>query len=234
MRVLAFDTSAEEVGVALWDTTENAGWHAQRPRTTRSDELMPLVAEGCEKLAWPPHAIEGVVCGAGPGSFTGLRIGVATAKGLCVALNIPLVLVSSFDAWARQAPADRYVLVCVCANQTAVYAQLYRPRDAQALQSSEEAVLATIPRLLQPTVWGLAELVAAFQSSSTERVLLGDAARRHPVLQALGVQQSSVAPLPLDMLAVGLPRLLAGDTDDIEQAVPQYVLSPTVEQTRVS
>ena len=67
-----------------------------------------------------PRDVDVVACGAGPGSFTGLRIGLATAKGLCFALDRPLVMVSSLAALAARAPDGR-----VCATLDAFKGEVY-------------------------------------------------------------------------------------------------------------
>ena len=76
--------------------------------TTHSEMLLSLVADCLDELKLQPADLGGVALGAGPGSFTGLRIGCATAKGLCYALSIPLTMVSSLQALARnRSPVDR-------------------------------------------------------------------------------------------------------------------------------
>src|SRR5438270_5446530 len=103
MRILALDTSTLQASVAL---ASDGQLVAERERvvTTHSESLLVLVDECLRAADLRPADVDVVACGAGPGSFTGLRIGLATAKGLCFALGRPLALVSSLEALAARAP----------------------------------------------------------------------------------------------------------------------------------
>src|ERR1700761_5339320 len=104
MIVLALDTATLASAVALW---RDGQLLAERRRlvTTHSESLLAMIDESLAEAGLRPPQLDGIVCGAGPGSFTGLPIGLATAKGLCLALDKPLVLVSTLAALAARAPA---------------------------------------------------------------------------------------------------------------------------------
>lgn len=100
MNILALDTTHEVMGICI--KTENG-------RTTsfcgdfglqHSTRLMPCINELLEKMELKPVDLNLIVCAIGPGSFTGLRIGLSTAKGLAMGLNCPLVGVSSLETLA--------------------------------------------------------------------------------------------------------------------------------------
>jgi tRNA threonylcarbamoyladenosine biosynthesis protein TsaB len=93
-------------------------------RTKHGAILLPLVASALEHAALDRRAIELVAVGLGPGSFTGTRIGVATAKGLSLALDRPLMGVCSLRAIARAAPGS-WVVAATDAYKGEVYAALY-------------------------------------------------------------------------------------------------------------
>lgn len=224
MRVVAFDTSTSTLGVAF--TNGQTSWSKEHERVGGVESLLPLLQQGCEEMGWQPYELQGVICGAGPGSFTGLRTSIATAKGLCMALDVPLVLVSSFEAWSLQAQPSSYALVCSYANQTEVYACLYLPREHSAREGGRKIT----EDLLRPNVWRVDELQAVFPTTISNVEIFGDAPARIPFFQQLGTWQENSHPKALDVLRLGLPRIQRGETEDVERAVPDYLLTPVVEK----
>lgn len=104
--ILAIDTSGLRCGVALVQDGEPAGVEElAAPGTNRA--LMPAIERLCRRAGIGPRHLDGVAVALGPGSFTGLRIGLAAAKGLAVALDRPLAGVGTLDAVALAAVGDR-------------------------------------------------------------------------------------------------------------------------------
>ncbi|NDY42790.1 tRNA (adenosine(37)-N6)-threonylcarbamoyltransferase complex dimerization subunit type 1 TsaB [Dissulfurirhabdus thermomarina] len=128
MRVLAIETSGRLGGAALLEGDRLLGEVVIEPRETFSRGLAALVAWLLERTGTAWEAVDLVAVGLGPGRFTGLRVGVATAQGLAFALDRPILGVPTLDALARlvtPAPGD---LVCplVDARRREVYAAVYR------------------------------------------------------------------------------------------------------------
>src|SRR5262249_48344508 len=126
----------------------------QRRVTTHSESLIGLVDEALREAGLRAADLGAVACGAGPGSFTGLRIGLATAKGLCFALDRPLLLVSSLAALAARAPSGRVAAV-LDAHQGEVYAGVFAVRDGWPEPEGDEVVL--FPDALAAQLRSLAE-----------------------------------------------------------------------------
>lgn len=99
MKLLALDTSTRSATVALTIGDEIAA-ERQREVTTHSEGLLALIDDVLRDGGVPVGDLDGIVCGSGPGSFTGLRIGMATAKGLCFATGKRLYCVESMTALA--------------------------------------------------------------------------------------------------------------------------------------
>jgi tRNA threonylcarbamoyladenosine biosynthesis protein TsaB len=100
--IIAFDTSTAYAGVALFredGLLAECNWRAHRDQTT---QLLPMTQKLLESQNLKPDAITGVAVALGPGSFNGLRVGVSTAKGMALALGLPLYGVSSLDMLAYQ------------------------------------------------------------------------------------------------------------------------------------
>ena len=121
MRILAFDTATPATAVALLDTATEASWEGRddpppgaRPRHTTT--LLALVAAQLAAAGTGWDGIDRIAVGVGPGTFTGLRIGVATAQALARARELPLVGVSTLHALARGAadePGDHDAILAV-------------------------------------------------------------------------------------------------------------------------
>lgn len=124
VRVLAIDTSTELGSVAVLVDGVLAAEVGARVRARHGETLFPLIAFALEHAGLARTDVELIAVGIGPGSFTGTRIGVATAKGLAVALDRPLVGVVSLAAIARGAPGA-WIVPVVDAHKGEVYAAAY-------------------------------------------------------------------------------------------------------------
>lgn len=126
MKILSLDTSTFTGSVALVDDGAVLAESVARVRATHSEQLLPLVREVLSRAGVALDAIDRIAVGIGPGSFTGVRIAVATAKGLHLASGVALVGVSSLDALAASAWSARGpVLSTLDARRGEVYAALY-------------------------------------------------------------------------------------------------------------
>jgi tRNA threonylcarbamoyladenosine biosynthesis protein TsaB len=127
MRVLAVDTSTMAGGVALLEDARVVGESLLDVRTTHSERLMVAVDRALGDARWAPETLDGLAVAVGPGSFTGLRIGLATVKGLALALGRPIAAVPTLDAMAAGQPwASRPVCTVLVARKDEVFASLYR------------------------------------------------------------------------------------------------------------
>ena len=148
MITLALDASTYDGDVAVVDGTRVlAESHTAMKRADR-ETLMPLVAETLERAGVAVHAIERVVCGAGPGSFTSLRIAAGIAKGLALGLGRPLFAVPSLALLASGArlPEGRYI-AALDALRGELYVGLYGVGAAGDVAELERARLILAPEL---------------------------------------------------------------------------------------
>jgi len=123
---LALDTSQSSGSIALWDSDRVVYSACFDIRVTHSEMLMPQVDEALKFCGFHPADISAVYLANGPGSFTGLRIGLATAKGIAYGLKIPLRAFSTLQL----AALERYrcgarILAVMDAKMSEVYAALY-------------------------------------------------------------------------------------------------------------
>lgn len=103
-RVLAFETSTRRGSCALWEG-ERLVYGASHERLNAHGEQLPMLLEQCmAETGWGQNSLDRVAVGIGPGSFTGLRVGIALAQGIALGLGRPLVGVGSLEALAWEKP----------------------------------------------------------------------------------------------------------------------------------
>ena len=136
MKVLGLDTSTLTSGIALVDDGEVLA-EARHDASAHKSDLLVAIDLVCKRAGVAPMQLDAIAVGAGPGSFTGLRIGMATAKGIAFATGKPLWAVSSLAALAWGRPG--FVVAVLDARKSEVYAGCYR-----------DGVLVEVERVLPP------------------------------------------------------------------------------------
>lgn len=124
MRLVAFDTAGPVIGVAATDGSRRI---VRTERVTRGAEarLVPWAIALCAELGFELDAVDAVAVAVGPGAFTGLRVGLATACGLAQALGVPVWPGDSLATRAARARSAAPVLAALDARKGRVYAALY-------------------------------------------------------------------------------------------------------------
>ena len=127
MKVLGIDSSGLVAAAAIVDDGKLIAHYRTDHRKTHSQTLLPMISEIMRMTDCKPESIDLIAVAAGPGSFTGLRIGAATAKGLAYAYGVPIVPVSTLEALAWQL-CDNEGIVCpvMDARRGQAYTALYR------------------------------------------------------------------------------------------------------------
>jgi tRNA threonylcarbamoyladenosine biosynthesis protein TsaB len=232
--LLAIDTSTLTTSAALLDGGRVV---AERDAlaTPHSEALLPLIDALVAEAGVTPAALTHVACGVGPGSFTGLRIGLATAKGLCFSLGVPLVAVSSLAALALEGEAAAgpggLVLAVTDARRGEIYAGLYRL--AAGPGGAPEALVADAVRA--PEVAAREARAAAGAHAAIH--LVGDGIAVAPaVFASLGavVPDARVTPRAAAVGRIALARLAAlapGQAlDELGSAAPAYLRATAAEE----
>lgn len=215
MRLLALETATLAGGAALLDGGRLVGESRLNIALTHSERLMLIVDRLLQDCGWEAASLDGLAVSIGPGSFTGLRVGAATAKGLALALEVPVAPVPTLDALAATLPfAEAPVCPLLDARKNEVYCSLYR-RTARGMER-EWDYLALPP--------------AAAAARLTEPVIvLGDGVPAcRPYLGHLGEGLREADPVhslpsPAVVGALGHAMLSAGGGIPAEQLVPLYL-----------
>jgi len=216
MKLLALDTSTLTAGAALW--VDGVIVAERRNRVTTHSELLLALLDGTlGDAGLRPRDLDAVACGAGPGSFTGLRIGLSTAKGLCFALGRPLALVSSLEAVAARAPDGRACAI-LDAHKNEVYAALYTVEAGvpRPLGAHGEQVL--------PPAQLLAQLAAEVDAGQP-LTMVGDGAVRYRELFASAGQlvDDDGSHRAADVARLGVQALARGEGETLGRSGPRYV-----------
>ena len=126
MLILAFETSAKAASVALLDDKKLLGESYQNTGLTHSQTLMLMAQDLLKSCGFGPKDVTHLAVAAGPGSFTGIRIGVAAAKGFAWGASLPCYGVSTLEAMAAQLGAwQGYVCPVMDARRSQVYNALF-------------------------------------------------------------------------------------------------------------
>jgi tRNA threonylcarbamoyladenosine biosynthesis protein TsaB len=147
--LVGLETSTEAGSVALAADGRLLGELATGEHTKHAESLLPALESLLRDAGVGRHEISGVVVGAGPGSFTGVRIAAATARGLIRGLDVPLLAFSSLAALALAEPADGTVCALLDARRGEVYAACYdRVSGSDRLETLLEPTVLTVDDLL--------------------------------------------------------------------------------------
>lgn len=149
MKILGIDTSSKFLDIALGLDDEIIKEESYLLDRKHASQLVPRVKELLEKCKTPINKIDAFVIGLGPGSFTGLRIGVSTVKGFGIASGKPCIGVASMDSIACNAvESGKDIVPIIDAKRGQVYAAIYRKKGSHIMRLSDYMVL-PIEKLLK-------------------------------------------------------------------------------------
>jgi tRNA threonylcarbamoyladenosine biosynthesis protein TsaB len=161
VRVLGIETSTTQASVALLEGGRIVLERSSARPKQSAERLLPLIAELLSEAGWQRGSLDRLGVSVGPGSFTGLRVGIACAQGLSLGLGVPLVGVGSLRAMARAVPDDVPGVCCAVldARRAEVFAAAYTtgPLAAEVLAPialPTASALETLgARLTAPVAW---------------------------------------------------------------------------------
>lgn len=143
MKILAIETSAKAVSAAVSQEGKILCAGYQDTGLTHSRTLMPIVEGILKNTNLTIADMDAIAVAAGPGSFTGIRIGVAAAKGLAFAAEKPAIAVSTLGAMARNVSfADGLIICAMDARRQQVYNALFEARDGKLTRLTEDRAIA--------------------------------------------------------------------------------------------
>jgi len=220
--ILAINTSTPQFGLALLDHDGTILAEYFMSREKGFGSLMPALHFLLSKLKAEIHDQEAIAVATGPGSFTGLRVGLSTAKGLCHALEIPLIGIPGLKALASQLPYSDLPITPV------LYSRKRELYTAQVIRNDDH----NLTRTMDDRAIKIDDLPSIFNTSS--RFIGNDFKNQsHLLNEALGSLVHLAPPSCWNLKAssvgaLGLKRFHGNDVDDPQTLEPIYLRPPDI------
>ena len=228
MLILAFETSAKAAGAALHDGKKLLAESYQNTGLTHSQTLMVMAEDLLKQCALTAQDVTHVAVAAGPGSFTGVRIGVSAAKGFAWGGDIPMYGVSTLEAMALGLGAwEGYICPVMDARRSQVYNALFYVNQGVVTRMTEDRAIA------------LSDLKEEIKSLSKPVFLVGDGSNLCYNTLIESVPNLVLPPEQrLHQRAVGvglaaLQKIAAGETGDAAGTAPNYLRLSQAERERM-
>lgn len=229
MKILALETSAKSVSAAVVENGIPLAYTYQNTGLTHSRTLMPLVDAMLTSAELTLEEMDLLAVSAGPGSFTGLRIGVSALKGLAWAADKPCCGVSTLEAMAQNVRhMDTDIICAMDARRNQVYNAVFRAQDGQ------------LERLAPDRAIALSELAEEIKNSLKPKIIVGDGAKLcYTYLSEQGISCQIAPPQLVMQNAVGVALAAqkmadAGHTTNARDLVPVYLRLSQAERERLA
>ena len=230
MKILAIDSSSLVASVAVVQDEIMTAEYTIDYKKTHSQTLLPMIDEIAGMTELDLHTLDAIAVTKGPGSFTGLRIGSATAKGLGLALSKPVIAVGTIDAMAYNLwGSTEWIVPLMDARRDQVYTGVYRFQEGKLAICREQCVME------------IEELLAQLNDICGDRrvIFLGDGVPvyRDSIERLLAVRYS-YAPAHMNRQRAGAVGVLAeqyyksGFSESAAEFKPEYLRLPQAERER--
>jgi tRNA threonylcarbamoyladenosine biosynthesis protein TsaB len=212
MRIAAIETSGDWCSAALWLDGEIVSLE-RRAGQRHSELALPMLQSLFHSRNIGPSDLDAVAFGAGPGSFTGLRIACGIAQGLAFARGLPVAGVSSFEAVAEEAGADR-VIACIDARMREVYYAALEKRGGRWVEVVPGRCVAPADAPAPPG--------DGWVACGSGLAAYPDFLQNRP-MRSLRAVHPEVHPTAWALARLAGPRLEAGEGLDASRAAPVYL-----------
>lgn len=228
MRVLALESSAKAVSVAISENGVILAQGYQNTGLTHSVTMMPLLENLMKTASVNLSEVDVIAVAAGPGSFTGLRIGVSAAKGLAWSLDKPCCGVSTLEAMAENGRSFEGTVICAMdARRQQIYNAIFDCRSGELTRRCEDRAVA------------LAQVAEELKSDPAPKLVIGDGAQLCcDYLAAQGIECRMAPPALRFQQAAGVALVaermaLAGKTVSSQELTPTYLRLSQAERERL-
>lgn len=228
MKVLGIDSSGLVASAAIVADNTLVAEFTINNKQTHSQTLLPMIDKVVEMSGVALDELDGIAVAAGPGSFTGLRIGASTAKGMGLALKKPIVSVPTLEGLAyRMAVAEGMICPMMDARRNQVYTGIYQMQEGRLICIQEQ------------TAVDVAEIIEKVNSLGCRVTFLGDGVPVHQeTLEHNVIVPYQFAPLHMNrqsaaaVAALGAIYLSEGRLEDAREHKPIYLRKSQAERER--
>lgn len=240
MRVLAIDSSGLTATVAVVEDTQTIAEYTVNYKKTHSQTLLPMIAEMAKMIELDLDSIDAIAVAGGPGSFTGLRIGSATAKGLGLALDKPLIHVPTVDALAYNVYGCGDIICPIMdARRSQVYTGLYTFSHKAGEKEGTNRVEPVFQVMKMQMAIPVEDLIRRLNNYARPVVFLGDGVPVYQEALAEGLKVPySFAPSYMNRQraavvgALGIKYFKAGRFETAAEHKPEYLRVSQAERER--
>ena len=227
MKLLAFESSAKAASTALLSDGCLLAEYTQNSGQTHSRTLMEMAKNMIAGCDLTPQDIDAVAVAAGPGSFTGIRIGMACAKGFAWGRQLPLYGVSTLEAMVRGAAcADGIYCACMDARKGQIYNALFEQRNGSLTRLTEDRAIAVSELAQQLEVQTQCVWLVGDGAKLVSDTLAGSGLPLRLYPAHLCQQHASGVAL------AAMQRIAAADPGDAAALSPNYLRQAQAERTR--
>ncbi len=224
MKLLCIDTSTKSFSLAVSDDLKILAAQEVILKNVLSDSIVPSINAILKKAKVKLNGIDGFVIGLGPGSFTRLRVGLSTVKGLAFALQKPVVGISTLDVIALNVKErDRPIVVINDARRGLIYASIYEWKKDRLIKKMDD---------------GLIELKKIMKKIPAQSIFIGDGVplyqkelEKH-IKAARFMDEQFQYPQAKNMVPCAIERFKEKRTDDINKLVPIYLYPDDCQVTK--
>ncbi len=244
MKILGIESSSLTASVAVVTDEAVTGEFTIDYKKTHSQTLLPMLDEMGKMIDLDLRTLDAIAAAAGPGSFTGLRIGAATAKGLGLALGKPLIAVPTLEAMAYNLWGCAG-LVCplMDARRNQAYTAVYRmtgPRGAEgAIAAADCGRAGVLSAVVEPCAMPVADLIRFLNGTGEPVTFLGDGVpvfreviRENMTVPAFFAPPHCAGQRAASVAALGLEYAKAGRMVTAAEFKPDYLRKPQAERER--
>lgn len=227
MNILALDSSTKNFSVAVASTEKILASSEFKTDKVLSDSIIPVIDSVLKRSRLELKDIDGFAVGLGPGSFTGLRIGLATVKGFVLAARKPVVGIPSPDilarnAWTLCSPGDK-IAVISDAKRNMIYGCVYE-KTKNGLKRKSRYLLTVVEgflNILKGKIFFLGDGILVYR----ERIL--EWGSSVPGFDPVFCEENMWTPRAGELAALALPRFIHRRTDKVEKLNPLYLYPET-------
>ena len=225
MKILAIDTSTNVASCAIMDDEKLLGESMVNDNITHSQKLLPLISDTLSRCKIDVKEIDVFAIANGPGSFTGLRIGVSTINGLAQATQKPVIGVSSLEALAQNIiTSEKLIVPLIDARRDRAFTAIYSARN-------------DFKTVLEPAIFEIVELLEILDEKHEDIIFIGEGttAYKDMIVEKLG-ERAYFAPRNLNIAKassaaeIAIKKAKDGQTKSYFDLTPDYFREPQAQR----